>query len=131
MRDNCGKYAGLPVSKAKVDIKNYLYKDNKADVIFETSRQAVSRDGGEVIVAILDDQWFLDFNAENWKTISSECLSELEIWPDKYRKQFEDVFAWLDKKPCAKMRGFWTSSIPIAPLFNSIKGFSMVPATRC
>ncbi len=41
--------------------------DEKAFIFYETSRKAKSRDGGEVIVAVLDNQWFLDFNAKGWK----------------------------------------------------------------
>ena len=69
-----------------------LIKEKKADILYETSRAALSRDGGEVIVAILDKQWFLDFNAEGWKIKANKLLKNLQLWPDKYRKQFEDVF---------------------------------------
>jgi len=108
MMDTCGKYSGMPVTKAKDVMKDDLLKKDDADIFYETSRHAQSRDGGEIIVAVLDDQWFLDFNAKGWKIEANKCLKQLDIVPDKYRKQFEDVFDWLDKRPCARRRGLGT-----------------------
>ena len=106
--DICGKFKGKGVAEAKELMKAELLKQKKAELFYETSRQAQSRDGGEIIVAILDNQWFLDFNAKGWKKDATACLKNMEIVPDKYRKQFEDVFAWLDKRPCARLRGIGT-----------------------
>ena len=108
MMDNCGPYSGMPVAKAKDMMRKALLDSKKAAIFYETSRQAKSRDGGEVVVAVLDNQWFLDFNAKGWKDLAYESLKGIELWPEKYRKQFEDVFAWLDKRPCARMRGLGT-----------------------
>ena len=108
MKNNCGKYSGMPVEIAKNEVKKDLIKEGMAENFYETSRKALSRDGGEVIVAILDNQWFLDFNSKGWKDSSKRDLQKMEIWPEKYRKQFEDVFDWLDKRPCARLRGLGT-----------------------
>lgn len=108
MSENCGPYFGKKVTEAKEEMREALIKSNRAEIFYETSRKANSRDGGEVIVAILDNQWFLNFNADSWKELSKECLDNMEIIPDKYRKQFNDVFDWLDKRPCARKRGLGT-----------------------
>ena len=104
----CGPYKGMSVVVAKEKMKQELLDKKKAALFYETSRKASSRDGGEIIVAVLDNQWFLDFNAKGWKKQAYESLKNIELWPEKYRKQFEDVFAWLDKRPCARMRGLGT-----------------------
>ncbi|MBU4502753.1 MAG: leucine--tRNA ligase [Nanoarchaeota archaeon] len=108
MIDTCGPYKGKKVEDAKEGMKKQLLKEKRADILYETSRPALSRDGGEVIVATLDKQWFLDFNAKGWKPKAMKLLKNLELWPEKYRKQFEDVFDWLDKRPCARKRGLGT-----------------------
>jgi len=105
---SCGKYAGKSVQEAQKIIFKDLQKEGKADIFYETSRLAVSRDGGDILVAIMDNQWFLDFNAKGWKKEATQCLKNIEIVPEKYRKQFEDVFVWLDKRPCARLRGLGT-----------------------
>jgi len=108
MLSTCGPYSGMKVIDAKEKMRKSLLDSKKAVIFYETSRKALSRDGGEIVVAILDNQWFLDFNAKGWKELSSSALKEISIWPEKYRKQFEDVFAWLDKRPCARLRGLGT-----------------------
>jgi len=107
MNENCGPYSGMPVAKAKDAMRKEVLKKD-GTIIYETSRQAVSRDGGKVIVAVLDGQWFLDFNAKGWKDKARECLAGIAIWPEKYRHQFELIFDWLGKRPCARARGLGT-----------------------
>ncbi len=108
LNDICGEYSGMKVIDAKEKIKARLIKEKKADIMYETSRKAFSRSGGKIIVAVLDNQWFIDFNSKGWKDKAFECLKNVEIVPENYRKQFEDTFAWLDKRPCARKRGLGT-----------------------
>ena len=114
MNENCGPYRDLPVAKAKELMKERLLEDHRAVVFHETSRPAVSRDGGEVIVAVLDGQWFLDFNAPGWKEKAFECLGQCDVRPEKFRRQLEQMFRWLDKRPCARTRGLGTP-LPMDP----------------
>tara|TARA_Y100000310_G_scaffold151690_1_gene151287 strand:- start:172 stop:2871 length:2700 start_codon:yes stop_codon:yes gene_type:complete len=104
----CGSYSGMNVTEAKEKIKQQLLLKNKAAIMYDTSRKAVSRSGGKIIVAILEDQWFIDFNAKGWKEKAKKCLEKIDIYPTRMRKQFEDTFDWLDKRPCARKRGLGT-----------------------
>jgi leucyl-tRNA synthetase len=106
--DTCGPYAGKRVIEAKEKMKQDMLKNNEAAIMYETSRKAVSRSCGDIIVAVMDNQWFIDFNAKGWKEKAYECLNSMELVPDTTKKQFEDVFAWLDKRPCARKRGLGT-----------------------
>jgi leucyl-tRNA synthetase len=106
--DNCGPFSGMIVPEAKEAMRKKLIEDKKGEIFYEVSRAALSRDGGKIIVAILDNQWFLDFNAKGWKDRAHKCLTDMNIVPNKYRKQFEDTFDWLDKRPCARRRGLGT-----------------------
>lgn len=108
MKENTGKYAGMRVAVAKEKVKEDLVKAGKADVMYDTSRRAVCRCGSEVTVAMIKNQWFLDFNSPGWKEKAYKCLKGMEIVPHVFRKQFEDTFEWLDKRPCARGRGLGT-----------------------
>jgi leucyl-tRNA synthetase len=108
MNDLCGKYSGMSVKEAKEKVKEDLIKRKVADKMYETSRKALSRSGGKIIVAVLDNQWFIDFNAQGWRKRAYDCLNKMEIVPENMRKQFEDTFEWLDKRPCARRRGLGT-----------------------
>ncbi len=103
-----GQFAGMKVSDAKVKIAEFLKKEGKSIDFYENSRPAVCRCGGKVVCAVLDDQWFIDYKSAGWKEKAHECLDEMTIYPEVYRKQFQDVFEWLDKRPCARRRGLGT-----------------------
>lgn len=102
------QFSGMPVAVAKEKISSWLVAEGKAVFFYETSRPATCRCGGEVVAAVLSDQWFIDYNAAGWKEKARECLNEMTVFPDVYRKQFSDVFDWLDKRPCARRRGLGT-----------------------
>ncbi|MFH1786447.1 MAG: leucine--tRNA ligase [archaeon] len=108
MMDACGEYAGMSVQEAKDKVKADLESKGLADTMYEASRKAETRGGGKVIVAKLDDQWFLDYKAGSWKKLASDCLKQMVIYPEKYRGLFEVTFDWLDKRPCARKRGLGT-----------------------
>lgn len=108
LKDNCEEFANKKVAQAKEDMKQKLIQSPLGDLMWETSRPAKDRANGKIVVAILDNQWFLDFNANEWKKTAHEVLNNLEIQPNKFRKRFEDVFDWLDKRPCARKRGLGT-----------------------
>ena len=108
MSRNCGKYAGMRVYEAKERVKEDLMKKGQADVIYETSREAYCRDGTKVVVAVLENQWFLDFNAGGWKDSAKDCLSRMALVPENIRNLFLETFEWLDKRPAARRRGLGT-----------------------
>jgi len=108
MNENCGKYTDMKVIDAKDAVKKELIESGEADVIYETSRTAFCRDGTRIVVSVLEDQWFLDFNARGWKSLASRCLRGMELLPGTMRKLFEDTFEWLDKRPAARRRGLGT-----------------------
>ncbi|MBD3361690.1 leucine--tRNA ligase [Candidatus Woesearchaeota archaeon] len=106
--ENCGPYAGMKILFAKDKVKKDLIEQNKADLLYEVSREAFCRCGAKVVVAVLDDQWFLDFNANKWKEKAHECLEQMKLIPENSRKLYEDAFEWLDKRPAARRRGIGT-----------------------
>jgi len=108
MVKNCEEFNGMPVSKAKDEVKKILIADKDADVFYETSRKAFCRCGGKIVGAVLENQWFLNFNHPGWKEKARECLKKMTIVPEIYRKQFLDTFEWLDKRPVARLRGLGT-----------------------
>jgi leucyl-tRNA synthetase len=113
MKENCGEYKGMTVTEAKERVTELLQTKGNASVFYETNRPAKCRCGGDVTIAVLADQWFLDFNERGWKERSYECLERMLVVPAGYRKLFEDIFAWLDKRPCARRRGLGTQ-LPFA-----------------
>ncbi|MDP3742208.1 MAG: leucine--tRNA ligase, partial [Candidatus Micrarchaeota archaeon] len=126
---NSGEFTGLKVEEAKEKMSAWLEKTGKAYHLFESSRPAKCRCGGKVVAAVMNDQWFLDFNAKGWKEKSNEALEKMKIFPPNYKKQFQDIFAWLDKRPCARRRGLGTQ-LPFANewIIESLSDSTIYPA---
>ncbi|MHA2051855.1 MAG: leucine--tRNA ligase, partial [Promethearchaeota archaeon] len=109
LNEKCGKYQGMKVSDAAKQVTNDLIKENKADKIYiPVTKNLKCKCGTEIIVSILKEQWFLNFNAGDWKDVAFKCLNRMEIAPSKYRSTFEYMFNWLEKRPCARKRGLGT-----------------------
>ena len=109
LNDKCGKYQGMKVSDAANQVAEDLIEENKADKLYiPITKNLICKCGAKIIVSILKDQWFLNFNAGDWKKKAFECLHNMKIEPSKYRLNFENIFNWLEKRPCARKRGLGT-----------------------
>jgi leucyl-tRNA synthetase len=108
MMDFTEEFAGQKVEHAKDNVAKTLMKENRVSTFYESSRKAECRCGGNIVVAVLPDQYFLDYGNKKWKTKATKALSEMVITPEKYRKLFEKTFEWLDRRPCVRKRGLGT-----------------------
>ncbi len=124
MNENCGKFAGMPVNKAKELVKKELIEQGKADVFFELEGKVVCRCGTECVVRVLEDQWFVSYSDPKWKEQSKKTLEGMSIVPELFRTQYNNVFDWLEDKPCTRSKGLgtefpWQKGKIIEPLGDS------------
>ncbi|MBR9681546.1 MAG: leucine--tRNA ligase, partial [Candidatus Altiarchaeota archaeon] len=108
LNSKCKQFSGIPIHTIKDKVKDWLVKEKKLTSFYETSRVATTRSGGKVAVAVLDNQWFIDYSDSAWKKQTVKHLKKMLIFPDKFRKLFLDTVEWLDKRPCARKRGLGT-----------------------
>ncbi|VVB70115.1 Leucine--tRNA ligase [uncultured archaeon] len=106
LNENCEEFNGMKVSEVKNKLTEKFVSQGKAIKIYEPTIKAKCRCGTSIIVATLENQWFLDFNHDKAKV--KQCLDYIKIIPDVYVKQFNDILDWLDKRPCARKRGLGT-----------------------
>ncbi|MFX1477274.1 MAG: leucine--tRNA ligase [Promethearchaeota archaeon] len=110
LNDKCGKYQGMKVSDAANQVSIDLITENKADKLYvPVTKSLKCKCGTEILVSILKDQWFINFQAGDWKDDALKCLNNMTIVPKKYRLNFEYTFNWLEKRPCARKRGLGTN----------------------
>ncbi|MHA1974740.1 MAG: leucine--tRNA ligase [Candidatus Hodarchaeales archaeon] len=102
------EFAGLKVEQAKDKVAEVLKAEGRADTFYEASRKAISRSGGKIIVAVLPDQYFLNYGDPKWKKKAWKALNKMQIVPEKYRRSFEGTFEWLNRRPCVRKRGLGT-----------------------
>ncbi len=108
LNEKCGKFAGIKINEIKDEVKSWLKDMGKGDVFYETSRKAVTRNGHKVIVAVLQDQWFIDYTPEWWKDAGHRAVDRMLFYPEKYRDIMHGIIDWLEKRPCARKRGLGT-----------------------
>ncbi|MHA2297008.1 MAG: leucine--tRNA ligase [Candidatus Hodarchaeales archaeon] len=104
-----GDLEGLPVEEAKERVKEKLTAVNRIDtILIPATKKMNCRCGGKVNVAVLANQFFLDFGNKDWRQKAYKALEYITILPTRYRQSFENTFNWLDKRPCARQRGLGT-----------------------
>ncbi len=108
LNERCGKFAGLKINEIKNEVKDWLKEINRGDVFYETSRKAMTRNGHKVIVAVLQEQWFIDYTPKWWKEKGHKAVDRMLFYPEKYRDIMHGIIDWLEKRPCARKRGLGT-----------------------
>jgi leucyl-tRNA synthetase len=109
MKENTMQYAGLPVHVAKEKVKLEFILSKKADIMHELlNRPIICRCGTECVVKIFENQWFINYSDPEWKKLAKECLSQMKIFPEEVRQEFEYTIDWLKEKACARKSGLGT-----------------------
>ncbi len=97
------------VSEARENIKKWLYGSRLAKPMYEIANKPVyCRCGNEIVVKILEDQWFINYGDPGWKSLARTLLSRMKIIPKELRKDFEYTVEWLRRRACARTRGLGT-----------------------
>ena len=109
MREWVPKYGGMPVSEAKVQVRDDMMMDGEAAMMYEFSAKPVTcRCGAKCCVKLVKDQWFLNYADEAWKEKARMCLAQMNLVPPETRAQFEHVIDWLHEWPCTRQRSMGT-----------------------
>jgi len=103
-----GEYKGSTVKDVKDRIAADYVRRGIAVPIYETSRKAETREGNPVIVAVIKNQWFIDYSLEEWKDDVRLLLERMDLKPDNLRNQFLQTVDWIKERPCARKRGLGT-----------------------
>jgi leucyl-tRNA synthetase len=103
-----GLLSNMPVRQAKDRIVQQLQQHALHAQLYEPSRKAFTRSGNPVSVAVLGDQWFLDYSSPEWKKKTQGLLEKMHVHPPHFKKSISDALDWLDKRPCIRKRGLGT-----------------------
>ncbi|KAH3678133.1 hypothetical protein WICMUC_001697 [Wickerhamomyces mucosus] len=102
-----GKYKGEKVEVAKPKVKADLIASGDAFVYSEPESQVVSRSGDTCIVS-LEDQWYVDYGEESWKSQALEALQNMRTFTPETRNAFEAVLDWLKNWAVCRSYGLGT-----------------------
>lgn len=91
---NIGPYKGQKVEEVKQKVKEDLVASGDAFVYNEPEGVVISRSGDECVVS-LEDQWYIDYGEEAWRSQALECLESMRTFAKETRNGFEAVLDWL------------------------------------
>lgn len=114
LNENAGEFSGIPIKVAKDKVLSKLNDLGLGGVFYETSRRAKTRGGEIVIVAVLDEQWFLDYSKSETKKKAFDVLENMTYNPHRMRQTQEGYIDWASMRPCARKRGLGTK-LPYDP----------------
>ncbi len=101
--------AGRPVNEARDNVAKWLRESGFADVMYELMNKPVyCRCGAEIVVKVLEDQWFLDYGNPEWKELARKAFSNMRIVPPEYASDFKYTIEWVQRRACARTRGLGT-----------------------
>ncbi|MEM0014416.1 MAG: leucine--tRNA ligase [Zestosphaera sp.] len=107
--------AGIPVKEARDRIKRFLSESGFGDSMYEVMNAPVyCRCGTEIVVKVVEDQWFINYGDPAWKELAVKALNMMRVIPEEARTQFLNTIYWLKEKACTRSRGLGTE-LPWAP----------------
>ncbi len=108
LKENTGKYSGIPVREIKKVLVNDLIAEGKADIMYECADTVICRCNTKCIVKVLENQWFLKYSDPKWKEKVYHLLKQMIILPEEARSAFESTIDWLEDKACVRKTGLGT-----------------------
>jgi leucyl-tRNA synthetase len=109
LNDRCGEFAGLSVKDARDNVKGRLLRMGLGGTLYDLPEPVICRSGDRCIVKIVEDQWFIAYGDEEWKTMVREYVErELHVFPENARQWFLNVIDWLKNWPCTRKTGLGT-----------------------
>ncbi|MBP1449119.1 MAG: leucine--tRNA ligase [Thermoproteus sp.] len=101
--------AGKPVAEARRAMAEWMEKAGIGGHMYDVFNKPVyCRCGTEIVVKILEDQWFLNYGDLRWKEAARELIDGMRLIPPESKAQFLATVDWLDKRACARTRGLGT-----------------------
>jgi leucyl-tRNA synthetase len=98
--------AGIPVREARERVAAELARTGESFELQEFSEPVVCRNGHEVVIRRVPDQWFLHYSDPAWKDSTRASLSRLVTWPADYGRELVGILDWFADRPCTR-RGKW------------------------
>jgi leucyl-tRNA synthetase len=119
------EYGGKPVKEARDEVAALMQEQYGSVVMYEfDSRSVVCRCGGNVVVRILHDQWFLEYSDPSWKEEVHSLLQSMALVPPEVRAEFSRTIDWLKDWACTRRIGLgthlpWDKEWLVEPLSDS------------
>jgi leucyl-tRNA synthetase len=104
-----GWIEGRNVPEARENIAKLLRLSGYGDTLYEVMNKPVyCRCGTEIVVKVLENQWFINYGDTSWKSKGLELLGSMYVQPPEMKDYMGELIRGLREKPCARTRGLGT-----------------------
>ena len=114
LKEICGEYAGTKVNEVKEMLIQDFKEKGIADSMYDLPEPVICRCLTPCLVKVLEEQWFIKYSDETWKTKTKKALNQASIYPETARQWFINIIDWLKEWPCARKSGLGTP-LPWSP----------------
>jgi leucyl-tRNA synthetase len=97
---------GRPVAEARLAVAQRLLATGQSFDLREFSEPVVCRNGHDVVIRLVPDQWFLRYSWGEWKERTRDLISRLRVVPEEYGRELPSILDWYQDRPCTR-RGRW------------------------
>jgi leucyl-tRNA synthetase len=97
---------GLPVARAREEVARRLLEAGRSPEVREFSEPVVCRNGHDVVIQRVPDQWFIRYSDPAWKAKTKALVERMRIAPEEYGRELPGILDWLGDRPCTR-RGRW------------------------
>jgi leucyl-tRNA synthetase len=105
----------IPVEEARERMENTFEAAGTGFTLQRFSKPVRCRNGHEVVIRRVPDQWFLGYGDPTWKRTTHESLRPMTIQPEEYRSELPGVIDWFENRPCTR-KGRWLGTpFPLDP----------------
>jgi len=97
---------GRPVAEAR-EVASALLKETHLSLDLQTfSKPVVCRNGHDVVIRRVPDQWFIHYGDPAWKDRAREAARRMTFYPPEYGQEMPGILDWFADRPCTR-RGRW------------------------
>ena len=106
---------GVPVREARVTVAARLLERGGSFELREFSKPVVCRNGHEVVIRRIPDQWFLRYSDPAWKARTRAVTARVTTVPADYARDLPGIIDWFGDRPCARKGPWLGTPFPLDP----------------
>ncbi len=107
--------SGASVREARELVAARLKERGDSFDLREFSKPVVCRNGHEVVIRRVPDQWFLRYGDSEWKARTKEVAARATIVPPDYARDLPGILDWFADRPCARKGPWLGTPFPLDP----------------
>ncbi len=109
---------GVHVRDARDRVAATLRGEGSSFELREFSTRVVCRNGHDVVIRRVPDQWFLRYSDPAWKAETARTAAGLRTSPEEYGRELASVLDWFSDRPCTRHGRWLGTPFPLDPTWT-------------